>query len=139
MRQHSVTVGKNAALIVKEVARKVSETVIDKTPVDTGAAISNWQAAVGGPATGTLSAYAPGSKGNTRSANTSAAKAQNAAVIAASGPGAEIHITNNAPHIGKLNDGGSLQAPAGFVEDAVLEGLLAVVQAPQIISGRHNG
>lgn len=37
-----------------------------------------------------------------------------------------IHITNNLPYIGALNDGHSKQAPAGFVRTAVMEGLAAM-------------
>ena len=41
----------------------------------------------------------------------------------------EIHITNNAPHIQPLNDGHSKQAPAGFVQIAVMEGLAGLRRA----------
>lgn len=42
------------------------------------------------------------------------------------GKNAEIHITNNLPYIGALNDGHSKQAPADFVRIAVMDGLATV-------------
>ncbi len=44
------------------------------------------------------------------------------AVLATKKPGQKIYITNNLPYIRRLNDGYSKQAPAGFVERAVLIG-----------------
>lgn len=34
-------------------------------------------------------------------------------------PGTPLVVSNNAPHIAKLNAGGSIQAPAGFMQQAV--------------------
>ena len=41
------------------------------------------------------------------------------AVAASLGADDDLYIANNVGHIGKLNDGSSQQAPAGFVESAV--------------------
>lgn len=38
-------------------------------------------------------------------------------------PGPQTHIRNDVPYVGRLNDGGSAQAPAGFVERALSEAL----------------
>lgn len=43
--------------------------------------------------------------------------------INAAQPEVAIHITNNLPYIGALNDGHSHQAPGGFVELAVMQGI----------------
>ncbi len=47
-------------------------------------------------------------------------------LIAHATPGKELHITNNLPYIVPLNEGHSHQAPIGFVEQAVAEGVAAV-------------
>lgn len=93
-----------------------------KTPVDTSQALSDWQVTLGEPAAGKIGAHFPGTKGSTR--NASAAETINLAkaVLAKKKPGQPIYITNNQPYIRRLNDGYSQQAPAGFVERAVLIG-----------------
>lgn len=136
MRRHAANVERNANALVRKAALAVDATVVLATPVDTGRARSNWQASLDGPARGTREAYAPGTAGNTAAANTQAAQDQAKAVIAAQRPGQAIHITNNLPYIGRLNDGHSAQAPAGFVQTAVLRGLAAVQASPGIVTGR---
>lgn len=93
-----------------------------KTPVDTSKALSNWQVTLDNAATGTIAPHYPGSQGSSQRA--SAAETINAAkrVLANKKPGQAIFITNNLPYIKRLNDGYSAQAPAGFVERAVLIG-----------------
>ncbi|QEG09336.1 tail completion or Neck1 protein [Xanthomonas phage vB_Xar_IVIA-DoCa1] len=93
-----------------------------KTPVDTSQALSNWRVTLDSPATGTIAPHYPGIQGSSQRA--SAAETINAAksVLANKKPGQAIFITNNLPYIKRLNDGYSAQAPAGFVERAVLIG-----------------
>ncbi|UAG58578.1 hypothetical protein Kaya_041 [Pseudomonas phage Kaya] len=93
-----------------------------KTPVDTSQALSNWRVTLDSPATGTIAPHYPGLQGSSQRA--SAAETINAAksVLANKKPGQAIFITNNLPYIRRLNDGYSAQAPAGFVERAVLIG-----------------
>lgn len=93
-----------------------------KTPVDTSQALSNWRVTLDSPATGTIAPHYPGLQGSSQRA--SAAETINAAksVLANKKPGQAIFITNNLPYIKRLNDGYSAQAPAGFVERAVLIG-----------------
>lgn len=126
MSKRAKTVIDRSVEIKKLVATTVAASVIDNTPVDTGEARSNWQTSLGSPASAARGPYAPGSKGSTGAANSAAAKAQNVAAVAAVGPGETIHIVNTAKHIAKLNAGGSAQAPAGFVEDAVMDGIMAI-------------
>lgn len=138
MRRHGAQVERNAGALVRRAALAVDATVVLATPVDTGRARSNWQANLSGPAQGTQDPYAPGVGGNTAGANTQAALDQARATIASHRPGQAIHITNNLDYIGKLNDGHSAQAPAGFVQTAVLRGLAAVQVAPGIVTGRYD-
>ncbi len=134
MKAHGRKVEANANALVRRVALAVDTTVVLATPVDTGRARSNWQASIGGPASGARDAYAPGTAGSTAGANSREAIDQAKSVIASQRPGQAVHITNNLPYIGKLNEGSSAQAPAGFVETAVLVGIAAVKAAPGIIS-----
>lgn len=51
------------------------------------------------------------------------AMSEGEAVISNATVGQDIHLTNNLPYIKPLNEGSSLQAPAGFVEVAVNNGV----------------
>lgn len=118
------------AAVVTAVGRAVSYTVIDRTPVDTGEARSNWLPSLGVPLRGTIAPYTPypkGSKGNGRgvgeTANASAAKQRIEGALKARQPGQTFIVQNNVDHIALLNAGSSQQAPALFVEMAVQEGV----------------
>jgi hypothetical protein len=130
MRRLGSNVAKNADALVRKCALAVDATVVLATPVDTGRARSNWQVELNAPAEGAREAYSPGKGRSTEGANTRAAIEQGKQVIATYNKGSSrdrsIHITNNLPYIGKLNDGHSAQAPAGFVEKAVMVGVNAI-------------
>lgn len=93
-----------------------------KTPVDTSQALSNWIVTLESPSGQQIEPHFPGLHGSTQRA--SAAETLNSAklVLRNKKPGQAIFITNNLPYIRRLNDGYSEQAPAGFVERAVLVG-----------------
>jgi hypothetical protein len=111
-------VEQNATSMLRRVAVAVDRTVVFATPVDTGRARANWQAQIGSPASGTVPPT---------TAEASVAAAQ--AVINNAKPGDTIHLTNNLPYIGKLNDGWSAQAPANFVQEAVAVGVQTAAEA----------
>lgn len=121
----------NADRIVRKVALVVDAAVVLQTPVDTGRARVNWQVELGGPAGGTLPAP---QGGNAAQVAIDAGKA----TIAQHKSGQAIHITNNLPYIGRLNDGSSAQAPAGFVETAIHQGVAAVRGASILVEGGRN-
>lgn len=68
-------------------------------------------------------------KGET--ANLDAMKVQHASAVGNfnSRENSTVHITNNAPHIERLNDGWSQQTSPGFFERSVLEAKKAVLGA----------
>lgn len=109
----------NADKIVRKVAMAIDQTVVLATPVDKGRARMNWIAALDTAASETTEAADPSG---------GAAIAQAAGVVAGydGDVNQEVHITNNLPYIGPLNDGSSRQAPAGFVQQAVRAGASAV-------------
>lgn len=136
MNRIAVRVEGNVERAVKDCAGAVLRSVVENTPVDTGMARSNWTPALDRAFEGLFPARVPGEKGSTAEENAAATIEAGMPTIEAFDIAAnrEIHITNNAPHIQPLNDGHSAQAPANFVEMAVMEGL-ATVRGARIIEG----
>jgi hypothetical protein len=119
MKKRASTMESGVSKLVRKVALTVQRDLVLATPVDTGRARSNWQVSVGGPSTGELEAYSPGKGGSSAGPNAQAAIAAGEATIAKRQPGQDIFIQNNLPYIGRLNEGWSAQAPAGFVEASI--------------------
>lgn len=120
IRQTGRNIVANTDATVRKVGLAVDSTVVLATPVDTGRARGNWQVEVNRPAAGTTGALSPSGReaieqGKAKIAQYVGGKAE-----------ASIQITNNLPYIGKLNEGHSAQAPAGFVEKAITVGVSAV-------------
>lgn len=121
MKKRGARVATRVDAVVRETALAADQTVVLATPVDTGRARSNWQVQLNGPVDTARDAYVDGAEGSTRGQNAQAAIEQARAVISGYNGSKDraIHITNNLPYIGRLNEGSSAQAPAGFVEEAV--------------------
>jgi hypothetical protein len=111
-------------MAARNVALHIIQDLIAVTPVDTGWAISNWQISAS-PVAFVRPAYFPGEKGSTATANRSAAYAAAVQALSIIPDGVPIYIGNAAPHIRRLNEGHSAQAPVGFIERAVMIGQLA--------------
>lgn len=122
LKQISVLIGKNSTKMMQEVALAVDQAVVTSTPVRDGTARLNWQVTVGTAAESVLAKPETPDQGLAR-----AIEQGRATILAYAGKG-DIHITNNVPYIGRLNNGYSAQAPIGFVEDAVSAGHQAVRQ-----------
>lgn len=103
---------------VRRAALAVDRDLVLSTPVDTGRARSNWLVGVNAPV-----------RAEREPTGTAEAIEAARATIAAAPDRAEIWISNNLPYIGRLNQGHSAQAPAGFVEIAILNGVRVVRQA----------
>lgn len=130
----AVRVEGNVERALKDCAGVVARSVISNTPVDTGRATSNWTAQMDAAFEGTFPARVPGIAGSTAEANALAAVEAAEQVIETFDieKNGAIHITNNLPYIGALNDGHSKQAPTDFVRLSVLDGL-ATVRGAKII------
>jgi hypothetical protein len=129
-----------------EVARAVHEKLIEATPVDTGAAMSNWPVSLDAPIAETNPPHAMSPRGamiadewthavdpeTTRAANLPMSQEQREAVLTDTKPGDVVFIANNLPYIKRLNAGSSTQAPAGFVEAAVLVGINKFEEASDV-------
>lgn len=101
------------------VASKLAQSLYDHTPVDTGYARSNWVAAH------EIVNDTVGSKeqvDNGRFLSSLAMLNATASVDVMSG--LIIYVSNPVPYMGRLNDGWSAQAPAGFIEAAVADAQL---------------
>lgn len=108
------------------------EELAARTPVDVGTAVSNWKVSLNEPAKGVRKAYSPGRAGSTAESNASAAVVAASRALGRYSEGDIIYITNNVPYMERLNDGYSLQAPAGFVESA-LSSIRARIRAAKIV------
>lgn len=101
-------------------AQQIVIELANDTPVDTSEALSNWQVQIGAPVATDIPPWMPGIQGSTfvysRNATIAAAKRN----LAGKKPGQSIFISNLAAHIIELNQGSSRQAPAGFIEAAIL-------------------
>lgn len=120
----------------EDVALTIVNDVTQVTPVDVGEALSNWIISLDAPSVETIPAFAPSPKGRVKDGKWQHAvdpvvTAQNnlpsvlsaaTAVLAGRVPGQPIYISNNLPYIQKLNEGSSEQAPAGFVDRAIILG-----------------
>jgi len=104
--------------LTRRVALAVLSEVVVSTPVDTGRARGNWLVGLGGP-------DEPGLDEQRANADRSGQRAirRGSERIRDRRPGQQIFVSNNVPYIGRLNDGSSAQAPAGFVPDAVAAGI----------------
>jgi hypothetical protein len=126
--------------IVTSVGRAISYELVDRTPVDTGEARSNWLPSLGVPLRGTIAPYTPypkGSKalgkGTSETANAQAAKQRIDGALSARAPGQTFIVQNSVEHINLLNSGSSKQAPALFVEQAVAAGIRTLNGANLVI------
>lgn len=100
--------------VIAKMALSTFSSVVLATPVDTGRARGNWQPSFGSPATSATNNTDKG--GGTTIASGSG-------LFARYEFGEKIFLTNNVPYIQRLNEGHSKQAPAGFVQKAIIAGI----------------
>jgi len=125
MRATAQEVDVGRVRVVKEVYEKVGSTVVYGTPVDTSRARLNWQGTVGAPAQGVLKPY-PSQPSSPGEGATVAMASIRSAASRYTGQQEGLFITNNLDYIDDLNNGSSSQAPANFVEQAIMVGVRAV-------------
>lgn len=110
----------NVGKVVQNVAKAFLVTAADLTPVDTGAAISNWQAGINAAPKGVLPPHVPGRFRSTAIENLNATIRAGVSIIDSGKPGAAYHIVNNIKYISDLDSGTSRQAPSGMTALAKL-------------------
>lgn len=114
-------VERNAPRAVREVAIAIGPVLVYATPVDTSRARVNWQVGTGMIPTGVL--FAAPDKPPSPDYGGSIAVAAILAAARNYAGGSYLAIANNSPYIQRLNNGWSGQAPASFVQQAVMVGL----------------
>lgn len=95
----------------RKYAISVNNNLVLSTPRKTGRAKGDWQVN-----------FDTASGGNTEILDPTGQQTINrntGEIVSFNGNYKDIYIENNLPYIGKLNDGSSTQAPAGFVESAI--------------------
>jgi hypothetical protein len=108
-----------AERVIVKITLDVNSNLIETTPRDTGWAASNWIPQIGSPYSVNdlpsgeedIKAALPGQRGAQQQAMTK--------VISYKLEAGAVFVSNNVPYIGKLNDGYSKKAPAGFVQEGV--------------------
>jgi hypothetical protein len=113
-------IGIKAETIQKKLAFDIFADIVANTPIDTGRAMNNWNISVG------VHDYSVTSEGGGDGSVQSRKKAKASAELASVKLGVTIWISNSLPYIQFLNEGSSIQAPANFVENAVVANLNAL-------------
>lgn len=133
MRKRGQDIVLNSNRLKKRAAQVVANSVAQNMPIDTGRAVSNTIVSLGAPEDRILEeARYPGKQRATASVNQAAAIAHASDVISRALPEQEVWLSNNLDYVVDLNNGSSPQAPAGFLERAVLEGR-AVIRTGKIL------
>jgi len=112
----------------KVIALNIANDLTQTTPIDTGAAISNWKLSVGTPDLDVIAPHAPsnlgllvGSESPGGPANAAVAMELARAAVAIAQYGETVYCSNGLDYIGLLNENGtSPQAAPGFVERAII-------------------
>lgn len=119
MRALGQRIERNVASLQGHVMDAVQEHVITATPVRTGRARNGWRVGDGQPDTA-LDIFGPFDKtGQERiDANRQVCEAHDTA--------APLYLDNEVPYVPDLNNGSSAQAPAGFVQRAVVVAVSAI-------------
>lgn len=110
IQQFAEKTNRNINQVRRGVALDLFTQIIQRTPVDTGRARSNWQTTINTPASGNLSSF---------DRNGSNALSQAARIAATADGDDTIWLVNNLPYIIRLEYGYSDQAPQGMLRLSV--------------------
>lgn len=105
---------------VRRVMLGVHAELLHATPVDTGWARTNWVPQVGSAFSGTAGSYEDALAGRLDRGPQEAGTASVRGYRLEQG---DVHDTNNVPYVELLNAGSSSQAPAAFVQGAIIRGI----------------
>lgn len=121
MNQVSKNFEANSERILIRMAEGFTKKVIERTPVDTGRAVSNWTISIGSPQLTLKAPFVPGKKGSTAEANRRAAEVEAKKVAATYVSKSQVWVTNVTPYIVDLENGSSKKAPQGIIDFGFLE------------------
>ena len=108
-----------AGKITREAASIVVDVLVDKTPIDTTKAVSNWQVGINRPVRSIIPPHFPGKNQSTAFASTRETKYLAGQEIQNYISHGSIWISNNVHYIQGLNNGTISAQASQFVEAAV--------------------
>lgn len=129
LEQRANNLPARAGKVIRKAILSVHSALVITTPVDTGAAKSNFTITLRGPESGAFRPFVPGRFGSTAAANISAALQDAHARLSGRTDvlvEVPVYITNALDYIVDLNRGKSPQAPPFYVQRAILLGVQAV-------------
>lgn len=105
--------------VAAEVSLVLIKELVERTPVDTSKAISNWILSIGEPVLIEQDAFFPGIRGSTYTASSNEVVAFARTQVSKKRPGQSVFVSNAADYIAYLENGSSSQAPTGFTKQSV--------------------
>lgn len=109
----------DAKKVIEKVRVDVSDSVINKTPLDTGFARGNWQSNIGSPIKSEITRF--DREAGFAPTGGDGIALREAIEVAAKDIENDFYVTNNAEYIMNLEFGGSDQAPNGMVRITVAD------------------
>lgn len=121
LRRFAELINVGPGIVARKLVLDIFADLLARTPVDTGRARSNWKVSIGSPDFSLLETLGEGGGAET-------IQFMHAREILRGFRGTQqVFITNGLPYIERLNEGWSQQAPAGFVESAILRNVRPIV------------
>lgn len=113
---------RNADTVIREATFSLLNSILQRSPVDTGRFRGNWNVGVDTPNRATNDKIYPGGSPQARGAAAAADSLERAgAVLASFTSGEQIWLSNGLPYAIELEYGHSKQAPSGIVRVSILE------------------
>lgn len=119
IKKFAISSHEDAKKIIEKVRVDVSESVINKTPLDTGFARGNWQSNIGSPIKSEITRF--DREAGFAPTSGDGISVREAIETASKDIDKDFYITNNAEYIRNLEFGGSNQAPRGMVRITVAD------------------
>lgn len=107
--------------VIIEMVVKIDQGIIIASPVDTGRSRSNWIMSLNHPTDALPTGEDEGDSASPIGPEMALSQGRN--TLNSRKPGDTIYLQNNTSYIEKLNNGSSAQAPANFVQKAIMEGI----------------
>lgn len=109
----------DAAKAITEIRIGVSDSIINKTPLDTGFARGNWQSSIGSPVKSEITRF--DREAGFAPTGGDGISLREAKEVAETETSKDFYLTNNAEYIKSLEYGGSDQAPHGMVRVTIAD------------------
>ena len=104
---------------IRALGINITAELIETTPVDTGWARANWVPNAGSPFTGNSELLDAEAQRAAVPGQVASQTAASSSLIRYKLSDGDIFISNNVPYIVRLNEGSSMKAPSGFVQQSI--------------------